>query len=320
MSATDIPRPKCYVQTWLTVDFLEKYLYITHVTVPMLNMIFLGAQMAFNILILIAIIKNNRIRTPSTLLLGNICIKDLVIASILQPNGIFRSINFLVQDNHCYKSAADDIRPFTVFLYRCVSLATWVMVSIDRWLAVRRASKYRVIFTRKRAYIAIGVGWIYSVVLSYLATFVMNKDQRYLLVLIQFGLTCLIIIYIQINVYRSIKAHGSNIGALTSAQQTQAAIEKRVSITVAYSVIALAISYLPMIIDALLFYFGTNLSLMTSPWCEMLLLANGAINPFIWLKTSEQIRKAVMDAACLPSRMFSSRVAPAASSQETENT
>ncbi|EDO37362.1 predicted protein [Nematostella vectensis] len=283
-------RTKCYLKSYSTA-FLDKYLLASHAIVSPINSLAFLVSTILNSLILITVMRRSRLRTPSTLLMMVIVVKDLLIVSILQPVTVYRSSLFILYNNFCYKFAVDDIRPFLIFLYRCVSLTAWVFISGDRWLAIRRPNSYRRLLTKKRVFTCALVIWVFSIVLSYLASWIMNTTERYLLVFAQFGLTCIIIAVLQICVYRSIKAHGNNISNMSSTQVTQEAIEHRVAATVAYSLVALAICYIPIIVVSILRSLGNNYFLLTAIWMEMLLLCNAAVNPVILLKTNLSLRR-----------------------------
>jgi len=296
-NATKIPKTAVCLLPDFTIAQQTKYLRTTYLIVGPLHMLSILASLILNALIILAVFKKRRLRRSSTYLLCSINVKDIILVTILQPMAVYRSFTFIIEGNFCAKTAVDSSRLFLIFLYRSVSLTTMVLISIDRWIAVWRPNSYKNVFTTKRIFVAVALVWAISIAISFVATYVIEPKHRYQLVLVQFGITVLVVSVIQIGVYIGIKKHGKKIADLSSSQKRQIKIERSIAIIVLYVIIALAVVYIPLfVVSAIRFLENKNYFVITGPWMELLLYGNAVANPIIWLKTNTYVKHAVADA------------------------
>jgi len=238
----------CYVPG-ISVSFQYRYLLISNYIILPSNCICLLISTLLNFLILVAIYKKRQLRTASTVLLCSLNVKDLCLVSILQPFAIYRSVYLLTHDNFCAKyTGSAKVRITLINMYRIVALFTMVLISIDRWLAIRKPNLYRRAFTLRRvilftamisAYTLISTGILYNIPS-------ITRIPRGRFMVAQLGLAMVFIMISQIHVYISIKkqfktgVHPSN-----GQQQREALIERNVAIVVIFVVIGLAVSHVP---------------------------------------------------------------------------
>jgi len=281
----------CYIPG-ISVSFQYRYLLISnYITLPS-NCICLLISTLLNFLILVSIYKKRQLRTASTVLLCSLNVKDLCLVSILQPFEIYRSVYLLTNDNFCAKYTGSKVRVMFLNMYRIVALFTMVLISIDRWLAIRKPHLYRRAFTLRRVILFTAMIWAYTLISTGILYNIpsITRIPRGRFMVAQLGLAMMFIMISQIHVYISIKkqfktgVHPSN-----GQQQREALIERNVAIVVIYVVIGVAVSHVPNFILKL--STGTYY-MLTSCWLELLLLANAVANPIIWLKTNGKLRRA----------------------------
>ena len=284
----------CYIPG-ISVSFQYRYLLISnYITLPS-NCICLLISTLLNFLILVSIYKKRQLRTASTVLLCSLNVKDLCLVSILQPFEIYRSVYLLTNDNFCAKYTGSKVRVMFLNMYRIVALFTMVLISIDRWLAIRKPNLYRRAFTMRRVILFTAMIWAYTLISTGILYNIpsITRIPRGRFMVAQLGLAMVFIMISQIHVYISIKkqfktgVHPSN-----GQQQREALIERNVAIVVIYVVIGVAVSHVPNFILKL----STNsyYSSVTSCWLNLLLLANAVANPIIWLKTNGKLRRTVL--------------------------
>ncbi|KAK3727944.1 hypothetical protein QZH41_004891 [Actinostola sp. cb2023] len=177
-------------------------------------------------------------------------------------------------------------------MYRIVALFTMVLISIDRWLAIRKPNLYRRAFTLRRVILFIAMIWAYTLISTGILYNIPSipRIPRNRFVVTQLSLAMVFTMTSQIHVYISIKkqfktgVHPSN-----GQQQREALIERNVAIVVIFVVIGLAVSHVP---NLFLKLSSHTYYLLTNCWLNLLLLANAVANPIIWLKTNGKLRKA----------------------------
>lgn len=273
---------------------LHNFLSVSHYMTATSNVFLLVMSFSLNLIVVIAFFKNRRLRsTTSALLFCSLSIKDLFLVTVLSALEVYRSITLIQTNVFCARFVLQLYKIIFMFVYRTVALMSMVLVSIDRWFAIRKPHLYRSAFTQRRVLVLLACIWVYSIVFTGVYNGIMTNKQKNLFVVVQFSLCIVFIIVSQISVYVSIKQHFSS--ALHPPnnvhQQREALIERNAAIIVAYAVVALVICHVPIVlikaINSNVFWFANN-------WMQVLLHANAVANPIIWMKTNSQMRNTVL--------------------------
>ena len=118
-----------------------------------------------NLVIILAILRNSSLHTPSYVLLCNLAISDLGVGLVAQPLFIALRVTEAkgLVDISCYLGFAYFS---TAGCLVWLSLMTVTAISVDRFLAVHLAIKYRSTVTVKKAKFLVVFLWIVSILIA----------------------------------------------------------------------------------------------------------------------------------------------------------
>lgn len=286
---------RCYVPG-LSSSFQTNYLRTTHsVTIP-LNIICALASMVLNALVIIGVLRKRRLRTPSTILLTSLNLKDLFLVPTLQILTIYQSFIFIKTDIFCVKSRVFVAWLFIAVLYRGVALVSMVLISIDRCIAIRKPHLYRRAFTLTRVVISLAVLWMFGIFFSVTATFILSVRPSVYLLLIMYGVTVTFVFVFQMGVYTGLKKQRRRTADMRNSMRRQLTIERAATTVVLYVILALVVCHVPLLSMYIMkISTGKTYMVLVKPWMELLLYLNALANPLIWLKTNRKVRNAVME-------------------------
>eukprot|EP00794_Sanderia_malayensis_P015369 gene15369-16946_t len=100
--------------------------------------------------------KHERLRIPSNILLGSLCISDFLTGLIVQPLSVYRRLNEAYDIHSC------DVRIVcSYFAVLCfgVSILSIGLISFDRCLAITRPFRYRTFAQNSHCFKAVAVLW-----------------------------------------------------------------------------------------------------------------------------------------------------------------
>ncbi|XP_020623840.1 adrenocorticotropic hormone receptor-like [Orbicella faveolata] len=258
-----------------------------------------------NLLLLLTIRRNHRrlFRTPSTFLIANLGVSDLLIGLLV---GYF----VVVRDTHRYmqQEVPDFIRvvievfeALTLFITGCTIIA----LSADRYIAVSDPMGYRSTVTKKRVKIFIMMVWISSVLLCSLPLTGLDK-KIYSIVYLHTHATVpiLLLTAICIKIFRALKLHRREMETLQDSpmnRRREMARERKMSHTV---YIILTLFYLTLIpayitIHIGCWYKGSDLYLrsvfrLADFFSTRFLFLNSAIDPYVYAWRIPKYRQGFM--------------------------
>ncbi len=258
-----------------------------------------------NTVCLVTLIRTRSLHTPSNILLGALCVSDLLVGLLAQPFCLV--FLFLLYDgnkNYCIW------REICVVLYRqCAGLSFLFLslMSIDRCIAVCYPFKYQRFATCKRyAYLSVTIGAV-CIVLSCLPLIPRFQEQFEFFYGISqiLAVCCILISYAKI--YRIIRRQNNRVFAVgnildQNARSGQGTKRQRKSVYTTAIIIGLFLTaYLPHVIfslyriakhyrlcDVLHTLFNVEL------WTDLLVLVNSCINPLIYCLRCTDIRNAIL--------------------------
>ena len=105
-----------------------------------------------NSLIVLSILKNHSLRSPSMILIFGLALSDLLLGLVAQPLYIAKELSdYLSLQSACY-----------FFLYNCCGVSLWTMtaISLDRLAALHLHMKYTSLVTSTRVTQVLGTIWI----------------------------------------------------------------------------------------------------------------------------------------------------------------
>ncbi|XP_024859285.1 alpha-1B adrenergic receptor-like, partial [Kryptolebias marmoratus] len=123
---------------------------------------FISFAIVGNILVILAVVCNRHLRTPTNYFITNLAMADLLLGTTVLPV----SATLEVLDYWVFGRIFCDIWAAVDVLCCTASIMSLCVISIDRYIGVRYPLQYPVIVTRRRALLAMLGVWILSVVIS----------------------------------------------------------------------------------------------------------------------------------------------------------
>ncbi|XP_020914473.1 rhodopsin, GQ-coupled-like [Exaiptasia diaphana] len=288
------PSFRCF-HPQFSIEFQYQYFNTTHSILAPLNTLCVLLSVFANSLILLTVRKHIGLRSPSSLLLCSLNMKDIVFVSFAETLQICESLLLLTKDDLCYRSLLGLVLLFFVFCGRSIGLLSMIMISIDRCFAIHKPHFYRRVLTRKRVFGFVAVVWITSIGVSSSAPFLSLTDLSSLMVVL-FGSTTVVVTLLQIIIYYGVRHQRARTSDMSSSQLRQMVLERSVAIVVFYIVLGLAVCYIPFLSSvALIIFNGQNYVYFGRYWFQFAIYVNAIINPIIMLKTNRALRRAALD-------------------------
>ncbi|XP_032239650.2 dopamine receptor 4 [Nematostella vectensis] len=154
-----------YLQTY----FAEQYEPISWVTrsayvTATINTVSAVPATFLNLLVIVAILRSNTLRSPSFLLICSMAVSDFMVGVVLQPRFTVLRVAEIMGEFGLYCKAAQMGSANSVGML--VSVITAALISIDRYLALHLRMRYNVVVTRSRVVKMIVMLWFVSICLG----------------------------------------------------------------------------------------------------------------------------------------------------------
>ena len=252
-----------------------------------------------NALILVALHKESSIHPPSKLLLRCLALTDLGVGLISGPLYATYFMSVLNERwNICrFAFASGNVAGH---LFSSVSLMTMTAISVERLLALQLGMGYRRVVTLKRAYVAVVVFWVVSIIAATLSLWKKLITLRYGYTVIYLCLVISTCCYTKI--FLALRKHQLQVHCILALQQSQAILltiarYRRALSSALCLQLALAVCYLPYTISAVLVpssgYFSTII--LVKMFAITILYLNSSLNPILYCWKIREVRQAVKD-------------------------
>ena len=244
-----------------------------------------------NVLVIYANVKENYLRTSSATLFVVLACSNLLIATLVQPLSIARTMKEVQGTHDCLLSTFARL----TLLFSCgVSLLTVAIISVERFITLAYPLRYQSIITPTRLNIVVASTWltIFTLVISHLGLIPYNILTSLGAIIIL--LTILTITIVWIWIYRLLRRHKKRIKTIqtpssTTGNSPNSKQEFRNTRTSYLLVVALLLCYLPSFV--FLAYCSTEPNnfvalFLVSPCVETIMFFNSVLNPvlFLWRK------------------------------------
>jgi len=165
-----------------------------------------------NILVMVAVKTNRRLRTKSNVSLACLATTDLVVGLVVQPLQIIHYSSMLKGETDIICRTVDKIT--AAITLRCVitSLNHFVVLSAERYLAIKHSFAYENLVTEVRIIVASGLAWAAAIILPMDNFWPANitKGARFAVLVMQF--ICLaLVVYFNVSVYREVQRNEKQI-------------------------------------------------------------------------------------------------------------
>ena len=277
-----------------------------------------------NTVFFITLLKTNSLHTPSNILVGSLCLTDLLAGVLCQPMHV---ASLLVNTGPCCP-------PLKQAFYFTFSLSCWnsficiSLITLDRYIAICYPYRYRELVTcRKYAYAML---WVTALVTSYsILELRFYEHSKIIFLSLLTGLQFLIIFAVLImyaRIYRVVLSQRRRIASIVNMSfRLQARISSREmkrTHTVAIVLTVIMACYTPSTVQYLmyiLYHTGkTEYELHLGRWANYLVLLNSCLNPIIYCARSQEIRRAAMK-IFMPKSRFARDSANTVTNVETIN-
>ena len=279
-----------------------------------------------NSVMLYVFLKTRTLQTPSNMLLGSLCITDLIVGLIVQPLGIVRRI---IEANKQHNCPVRIVYACFGFLCSGASFLNVGLISVDRCLALHMPFRYMRIASNSRHLIIISLVWLFWAVFTVLPfCSVLSASSFFSVVVGVLGINVLVILVCYALIARMVLqlkrtfVAATSLGALDTSADTMPGssgvgksstvsaasalkasdddhkkAEKRHNYTIFIVVACFVVCYIPqMTVLFLRSAFGDNVSLVfiADAWVDTLTFINSSLNPIIYCLRSNEIRRHVL--------------------------
>ena len=244
-----------------------------------------------NILVLAAILRTPSLRSPSTILLGNLAVSDLLIGLMVQPLYIADQLT-----NNDRLNRATNTMGFAAC---AVSLSTITAISVDRFLALHYHMRYPNLVTTTRALHTSATLWFICVLIS-LTTF-WSWTVYHFTVAISISIGFLVCTVCFIKIYRIVRQHQLQIHIQQQAvenNQHMLRSTKSAKNTFIYYIVMI-LCYTPLF--SVFLMSGISRLDHSIQWTFPVTVSfmNSSINPFLYCWRLRELRTAVVKTAKL---------------------
>ena len=261
-----------------------------------LNAILAAVAFLGNALILVALTKASSLYVSARALYFSLAMSDLGVGLILQPAFVAYVIGGLTANSslRCYARIAFGYASDHLI---AVSYLTMTAISVDRFLALHLLMSYRTTVTLKRTVIAILVAWTVSLIIPVVRTYSIGLSHVFILVGF---ITCLAISSAaNAFIYRKLHNHESELQKSTKRKRSMSLVQYKRSVNVLLIVyVAHLACYLPSmaITIAMAVLPSSEWLILLANFVGTLLLANSALNPFLYCWRARAVRRPALEA------------------------
>ena len=255
-----------------------------------------------NALVMIAVKTKSRLRAhKSNILLALLASTDFTVGVLIQPSFIAVLVMFLLDEpiGYCV------MRVFRTVLVCLVetSLLHLVLISGERYLAMKHPFAYTTIITEARLLIASALVWLLSVILQF--PLAVDKTAFFLLKNVFSVLSMAFIVFCHVTVYRETRRHEQQLSAQQVTQEAREQLQKNKKALKLTSIIlaVLILCYIPSPVFAhVTVRYGSKMSLETVYIfffsVTTILFLNSLLNPIIYSLRMRPFRVAFIELIC----------------------
>ena len=269
-----------------------KYNYII---VASVNLALAPLAGILNLLVLLAISKENRLQSISNILLANLCLTDMLTGFIVQP--MFAALNILLT----YGLVNCPLFMMSVVighLVATVSYLTLLAIWTDRYFAIFQPFRYIELATKSLLVKVLSAQWISVTMLVFLSLltkeFLLHSIVTMITTPISFGWS----FYVQLRTAYLVKRMKGQATAQENEEFLNAVNDNSSSRATKVAALVLTALFVCSIPQCVIYVWGFLFSrpdglYVASAWGSTLMLANSTCNPVIYCFQMKEIREGV---------------------------
>ena len=276
--------------------------YFCSVVAIIINLLTCPIIILLNALVIMAVKTKRRLQTMHNILLASLAGTDLVVGIASQPAFIAREIFRLTDGSRfVYSKLYNMITQQAITTLCLASLFHLVLISIERFVAMKYSLRYKTIVNTFRITVAVACSWLIAIA-YYVRKMTVRKvvHRSFKLVHWLAGISLSVIIYCHISVYRVCRRHQIQIKSEQVSQEVTAKFleEKKAWKTTGIIIGGVSICYFLGFVTALATtIFPESLTqafASLGPFRMSCFILNSLLNPIIYCWRSKTIRDGMM--------------------------
>ena len=268
--------------------------FLMNLVTAIINIIASPFAVVSNLLIVVAIFNNARLRTPSNLLIGCLALSDVLVGLAAQPGYItYRLMENQRRSVPCFVRIV-----YAHAFYICcgVSFMTLTAVSYERFVAVRLHARYNDVFSSKRVLTYMAAIWALNMLLTSLQWAGISKISKGTHLIVWFicfmvsGAANIGIILVLRRNHRQVQSH--QLIRENIRKRREASLTRSISLVVGFYLL-----FNMPVLFAKIYHQILEQDIKTYnhySWTETLAFLNSCTNPLICYWKNRQIRQGVM--------------------------
>ena len=255
-----------------------------------------------NILVIVAVKKIRELQTNSNILTTSLAVTDLLVGAVSMPLSI--TLDALILRTTLSEEiicTINEISGFVLYTACNVSLFHLTLIAWERYVAIVKCTKYKIIVTKGRVKRYAGIAWITALVINALYGTLGVVHVRYQALLVVdviysfIWLICFsLIVYFYLMIYIEMRKRNRS-----QIIQVSALIKARIESKIAYTVFLLTVAVFIACVPAVVFSIVVTFSPIFQAnsfyrWAEIFIQVNALVNPALYFYRNNRYRKAAL--------------------------
>ena len=294
---------------WRDEFLLTEGIYNHLLVIISINSISVLPTVLSNALVIFAVATRRQLRNESTILLACLAGADLLTGLLGQPIRIATEVQRILKKG-TFCSALERVSTLSLIWHILATLTHLVLITTDRYIAIKKPLRYREIVTTRRVTVAVISAWAFTIFVTIQESILaaVNSDTNIYSI-------CLTISTITVTTFASISIIaivGIYLYIFSETRRQQRTVTEHFSVeeittirknnkatkVLGIILITLIAAYLPTIISVIM-YFSVNLegrvlNCMAS-WVATLIMLGSLCNPVIYSWRMEKLRQAFLE-------------------------
>ena len=256
-----------------------------------------------NLLLLLAIWRTSSLHSPANMILCSLAISDFVNGLIVQPAMVIHLISEICLSISVH-IIAGIIWETCAAITAAVSMLCVMLLSFDRYLALRFHLRYNGIVTNKRVIIVAAIVWISQCLMSGFR-FIENANKAFLIItILMIESSFLCIFFTNLKVFQTVRRHQNTINKQVHAVSqggshpiVNLVTFKKTAITMSYIVGTFCLFYFPFngaLIGYIITGHQTTAVRVAYYICATVGISSSCVNPLICFYRIRDVRRAVL--------------------------
>ena len=294
---------------WRDEFLLTEGTYSHLLAIISINSISVLPTVLSNALVISAVATRGQLRNESTILLACLAGADLLTGLLGQPIRIATEVQRILKKG-TFCSALERVSTLSLIWHILATLTHLVLITTDRYIAIKKPLRYREIVTTRRVTVAVISGWAFTIFVTIQESILaaVNSDTNIYSIYLTIStitvtgfasISIIAIVGIYLYIFsetrrqQRIEIEHLSVEEITTIRKNNKAIK-----VLGIILITLIVTYLPTIISVIM-YFSVNLegrvlNCMAS-WMATFIMLGSLCNPIIYCWRVEKFRHAFLE-------------------------